>query len=130
MWPNPQFPEDLVTFTEEIPYGNLHFLCSVSYFLKTCLLTSSVLESLRPSFHFCLQEKHVLRFLPNDTWKLGSSNCLRFWWKAAQYDKFPLWNPPFSLHFYWQFLVSNTGFLLANIRLLKFDTWSKKKWKW
>ena len=29
MWPNPQFPPDLVTFTEEIPNGKLDFLCSV-----------------------------------------------------------------------------------------------------
>ena len=28
MWPNPQFPSDLVTFTEEILNGKLHFLCS------------------------------------------------------------------------------------------------------
>ena len=28
MWPNPQFPADLVTFTEEIFNGKLHFLCS------------------------------------------------------------------------------------------------------
>ena len=28
MWPNPQFPADLVTFTEEILNGRLHFLCS------------------------------------------------------------------------------------------------------
>ena len=26
MWPNPQFPEDLVTFTEEILNGKFHFL--------------------------------------------------------------------------------------------------------
>ena len=31
MWPNPQFPADLVTFTEEILNGKLHFLCSVEY---------------------------------------------------------------------------------------------------
>ena len=30
MWPNQQFPADLVTFTEEILTGKLHFLCSVS----------------------------------------------------------------------------------------------------
>ena len=30
MWPNPQFPADLVTFTEEIFNGKLHFLCRVS----------------------------------------------------------------------------------------------------
>ena len=29
MSPNSQFPVDLVTFTEEIPNGKLHFLCSV-----------------------------------------------------------------------------------------------------
>ena len=28
MWPNPQFPEDLVTFTGEILNGKVHFLCS------------------------------------------------------------------------------------------------------
>ena len=27
MWPNPQFPADLVTFTEVILNGKLHFLC-------------------------------------------------------------------------------------------------------
>ena len=29
MRPNPQFPADLVTFTEEILTGKLHFFCSV-----------------------------------------------------------------------------------------------------
>ena len=28
MWPNPQETADLVTFTEEILNGKLHFLCS------------------------------------------------------------------------------------------------------
>ena len=28
MWPNPLFPADLVTFTEEILHGKLHFLWS------------------------------------------------------------------------------------------------------
>ena len=32
MWPNPQFPADLVTFTEETFNGKLHFLCND----KTC----------------------------------------------------------------------------------------------
>ena len=30
MWPNPQSPADLVTFTEEILNGKLQFLCSDS----------------------------------------------------------------------------------------------------
>ena len=29
MWPNPHVPADLITFTEEILNGKLHFLCSV-----------------------------------------------------------------------------------------------------
>ena len=31
MWPNPQFSTDLVTFTEEIFNGKLHFLCSGNF---------------------------------------------------------------------------------------------------
>ena len=31
MWPNPQFPADLFTFTEEILTGKLHFLYSDIY---------------------------------------------------------------------------------------------------
>ena len=34
MWPNPQIPADLVTFTEEIHNGKLHFLCSVNGVFK------------------------------------------------------------------------------------------------
>ena len=30
MWLNPQLPADLVTFSEEIFHGKLHFLCSVN----------------------------------------------------------------------------------------------------
>ena len=30
MWPNPQETVDLVTFTEEILNGKLHFLCSAN----------------------------------------------------------------------------------------------------
>ena len=37
MLPNPQFSADLVTFTEEILHGKLHFLCS-GYFTSTALL--------------------------------------------------------------------------------------------
>ena len=31
MWPNPQETADLVTFTEGILNGKLHFLCSVTF---------------------------------------------------------------------------------------------------
>ena len=42
MRPNPQFPADLVTFTEEILSGKLHFLCSgksLQTLCKLCLST-------------------------------------------------------------------------------------------
>ena len=31
MWPNPQFPAELVTFTEETLNGKLYFLCNVCF---------------------------------------------------------------------------------------------------
>ena len=34
MWPNPQFPADLVTFTKEILNGKLHFFCSEKSFTE------------------------------------------------------------------------------------------------
>ena len=34
MWPDPQFPEDLVKSTEEIFNGRLYFLCSMAFMLK------------------------------------------------------------------------------------------------
>ena len=34
MWSNPQFPVDLVTFTEEILNGKLHFLCCDTWTLN------------------------------------------------------------------------------------------------
>ena len=33
MWPNLQFPADLVTFTDEILDGKLHFLCTAQSFI-------------------------------------------------------------------------------------------------
>ena len=42
MWPNPQFPADLVTFTEEILNGKLHFLCSGGKSKVFSISTSSI----------------------------------------------------------------------------------------
>ena len=57
MWPNPQFPVGLVTFTGEILNGKLHFLCSVSQwkllasdlFLKLYLLLARFLTIVNPN---------------------------------------------------------------------------------
>ena len=47
MWPNPQFPADLVTITEEILNGKLDFLCSdkALCFKKNLLSTKVSKES-------------------------------------------------------------------------------------
>ena len=48
MWPNPQFPADLVTFTEEILNEKLHFLCSVrgDRFTTICIIYQLLLYEL------------------------------------------------------------------------------------
>ena len=40
MWPNPLETADLVTITEEIIYGKLHFLYSELYFIHIILLNN------------------------------------------------------------------------------------------
>ena len=51
MWPNPQETADLVTFTEEILNGKLHFLCSVNDKKVQHILVASDLD---------IQEKHTV----------------------------------------------------------------------
>ena len=48
MWQNPQYPADLVTFTEEILNGKLHFLCSNmnQKFCKMILSESEALDEI------------------------------------------------------------------------------------
>ena len=41
MWPNQQYPADLVTFTEEILIEKLHFLSSVIDIIKKAFLKTS-----------------------------------------------------------------------------------------
>ena len=49
MWPNPQFPANLVTFTEEIFNEKLYFLCSeFNYQTK---LNRDVSKYYYPVFH-------------------------------------------------------------------------------
>ena len=56
MWPNPQFPIDLVTFTEEILNWKLHFLCSESFYRmpenlrKLCISTKFRHQDIRWNF--------------------------------------------------------------------------------
>ena len=59
-WPNPQFPADLVIFTEEIPNRKLHFLCIISKYLDIrkftkCKMYTSVNKNCWYQ-QFCLQK--------------------------------------------------------------------------
>ena len=54
MWPNPQFPVDLVTFTEEILHGKLHFSCSVQHDTNLVLWDLKVIS---PTSQETLSEK-------------------------------------------------------------------------
>ena len=40
MQPNPQFPANLVIFTEETFNGKLYFLCSVIYLNQICIFSN------------------------------------------------------------------------------------------
>ena len=57
MWPNRQFPADLVTFTEEIVNGKLHFLRSIS---NKAILAISKIE--RKLFVSILILKAILQY--------------------------------------------------------------------
>ena len=52
MWPNPQEAADLVTFTEEIPNGKLHFLYSEN---------AIVTQRLRASFSWNSNELRIVK---------------------------------------------------------------------
>ena len=54
MWPNPQFPVDLVIFTEEILNGKLHYLCSANS--KKVLLESALCNIYRLQIATLIQD--------------------------------------------------------------------------
>ena len=60
MWPNPQFPTDLVTSTKQILNGKLHFLCSEYIFPQRSKMASKF--RLHAFFH--LHPKNNLKGYP------------------------------------------------------------------
>ena len=81
MWPDPQIPADLVTFTEEIPNGKLHFLCS-----------SLLLQALPNLLTNLLGEKHPLaktRSLRLAVWKITGKLWKSKGISAMQQNLFP-----------------------------------------
>ena len=99
MWPNPQFPADLVTFTEEILKGKFQFLYSVN-----------LIFSLRNKSHFMEKIKKNRRGL-----KLVSS--LSWDWKTKCLENFSFFSsfwviPKITFansHRIWPFESGNCG---------------------
>ena len=60
MGPNLQFPADLVTFTEEILIGKLHFLCSERLSLSFIRLSNFFLWCLKISYSVFSQSASFL----------------------------------------------------------------------
>ena len=73
MWPNSQFPADLVTFTEEILNGKLHFLRSVAckslHSIFVFSLISSYLDKKKGLAEFDWQAFDIYPKLVRRNWK-------------------------------------------------------------
>ena len=51
MWPNPQLPADLVTFTEEIRNGKFRFLCNACIYKTIPINPQTQVHSHLPSYY-------------------------------------------------------------------------------
>ena len=79
MWPNPQIPADLVTFTEEILNGKLHFLCSVMWTklaLKPLICRFGASKLIECKINYPLSEPY-LELSQISTMELFRKNSLR-----------------------------------------------------
>ena len=71
MWPNPQFPTDLVTFTDEILIGKLHFLCSMPYvYLQQVAVITTSYDTFQRSYMKAFEPKTVYNIKYNIKYKV------------------------------------------------------------
>ena len=98
MWPNPQFPADLVTFTKEILKWKLHFLCSVGQpekminFIREII--SDQMESSQPAFNIPSQPGKLTGPLPYNYYQGGPAHqmmecCSHISHKSLRSNQFP-----------------------------------------
>ena len=92
MRPNPKFPTDLVTFTEEILNGKIHFLCSVlvalrvtsfswwcfPYMIFTTICVATLLDLMQNSIKFIIPNTFIKSL---DPWKLKL--CAKFYLRVS-----------------------------------------------
>ena len=74
MWLNPQFPVDLVKFTEEILNGNFHFLCS-EHLAKVVNLLKFVYIFAKSSVRYFSGSQHGSEVVMNSSYDGKSSKC-------------------------------------------------------
>ena len=68
MWPNPQFPADLITFTEKILNRKLDFLCSAGAPARCNNLLLWVIKSILVIMYLLLKLKQFFKRQPTWTW--------------------------------------------------------------
>ena len=112
MGPNLQFPADLVTFTEEILIGKLHFLCSerlslsfirLSNFFLWCLKISYSVFSQSASFlgrGFQIKINILLSLLIN-LLNLGILSSAK-WWTLRNFMDWFIWLINIQIKFEWK----------------------------
>ena len=102
MWPNPQFPAELVLFTEEILNGKLLFLYSVwcSIFWRTCVILVT-LHSEPEEYSESCQAYMMQRFLnePRHIQNPSISRTLAYFETVIYSEPCPLCNNKNFIHF-------------------------------
>ena len=112
MWPNPQFPADLVAFTEEMLNGKLHFLYNIWYIF-------SAVEG-----NFFIQSLSFLNFFSNRYFYGLLNICLIISYEDSQ-GRFSLTKVFFQiqkkLNLILMFYESAITMKVKNIKNLKFS---------
>ena len=87
MWPNPQLPVDLVTFTEEILHGKLLFLCGEICTINPYKGNVTVIK--KQSIDWLPYDAKISLKWKNEIWKIISRMLKKPLWKKSEYA----WEP-------------------------------------
>ena len=117
MWPNPQFPADVATFTEKILNGELHFLCSViisRIFMNLFRATGLFLYPLKTSEKLWFSDVFREYRRTQARWNgLTVTACVTEWLRLGMFRSFKCQTGEFSV-----FCIIITPFIIINITQL------------
>ena len=88
MWPNPQLPVDLVTFTEEILHGKLLFLCGEICTINPYKGNITVIK--KQSIDWLPYDAKISLKWNNEIWKIISWMLKKPLWKKSEYAREPV----------------------------------------